>query len=146
MRNKFEIDPNAEDAVLVGRFDTCKTLDDVAKTLQSEELLTRSGDPYTLRDLAIALDTARATRFHDMAGFTSVEGLRSNMARLLIPECENPAELSNLLVHIHSLTNDEGVEYAQKDLIAKIQDYLDGKIPIDMITRTAGLRDVVKKF
>ena len=135
-----------EDAEIVPTFSGVKSFAEMKTRLDTEVVVGSDGQPFTSTEFDTAIIRARESRFAVLNRFTRSGGMREQVAKLFIAEAEDLAELSQLLKHIPSIENDDGVVYEQSTLLAAIQQYLDGEVPLEKITRSYSLRDTVAKI
>jgi hypothetical protein len=134
------------DAEIIPLFKAITSFADLEKAIDdASHLKTSDGRPYRLEDLQTGLDVARSSRFTNLRGITSSEGLRETVACLLISEVNSLTELSNLLTHISAITGSRDT-FSQNVLIDQIQRVINGQAEIETITQTYKLRDTVKRL
>lgn len=133
-----------EDAEIIPQFKGVKSWEELSNKLSELDLTTSAGERFTAEDLKDAVDIARETRFQNLRGFTSNEGLREAAACLFISEANDVDELSSLLKHIATIDG-SSESYTQEELRARIQRVLDGEDPA-WITSAYNLRQAVLRL
>lgn len=135
-----------EEAETIPLFKGISSWTDLESAINDAPLLTTSdGRPYRLDDLTEGLEIARSTRFTNLNGITSSEGLRETVACLLIDEVENLEELSRVLEKITNISG-SGTNYDREDLINKIQAVINNQAEPNTLTRAYNLRDTVTRL
>lgn len=137
---------DVEDAEIIS-FASCQNLVDIERTFDNTHgLLTSNGDIYTKDHLLTGIERARNTGFSDFLGITRTEGLREQVAKVMLNEVQSFTQLIELLKNIESITGSEGQEYSQEYLLNIVAKWQNNMItPEDRTTRAFGFYDTIQR-